>query len=217
MLGKTPTAFDQKTAYGWRRNTQRQYEYAQAWAKDLQAEAKSKRSKAQTRIPSRSLGVVQPGSSTTWIEQIKSLIFDTALSESFKFQMAFALKIEGTVYKEYPWMHVSRLKPRDLLPDRPSEEKYEFDAALLPEDASEPDEAQNVYEVEASRGVRWVKRTCTSQRVREYLMKWIGYTELQWLPVSQLNCGALLCDFNKSVKAQARLRAMQSGDTPVER
>ncbi|OWZ19786.1 hypothetical protein PHMEG_0005908 [Phytophthora megakarya] len=35
MLGKTHTGFDQTTAYEWRRNTQYQYEYAQARDKVL--------------------------------------------------------------------------------------------------------------------------------------------------------------------------------------
>ncbi|KAE9028025.1 hypothetical protein PR003_g3037 [Phytophthora rubi] len=50
MLGSPPSGFDQKVAYEWRRKVQRQHEYAQAWAKDFQAEAKSKRSEAQTQI-----------------------------------------------------------------------------------------------------------------------------------------------------------------------
>ncbi|OWZ10895.1 reverse transcriptase [Phytophthora megakarya] len=50
MLGKILTGFDQKAAYEWRRNTQRQYEYAQALAKDRQSEVKSKRSMVQPQI-----------------------------------------------------------------------------------------------------------------------------------------------------------------------
>jgi hypothetical protein len=42
MLGPTPVGLDQRTAYEWRRKVQRQYEYAQSWARDLQAEAKEK-------------------------------------------------------------------------------------------------------------------------------------------------------------------------------
>ncbi|KAG6586670.1 reverse transcriptase [Phytophthora cinnamomi] len=127
------------------------------------------------------------------------------------------LKIEGSGYKLYPWVHISRLKPRALFPNRPTEdvevaEEDDFDAAILPEDVDGPDEAQNEYEVENIRDVRWVKRSRTSRRVREYLVKWKGYSELEWLPVSQLNCGALLYEFNQGAKAQARFRAMQAGD-----
>ncbi|OWZ23030.1 hypothetical protein PHMEG_0002138 [Phytophthora megakarya] len=220
MLGKTPTGFDQKTAYEWRRITQRQYEYAQAWAK-------SKRSKAQTQVWKELSDRLKQGfqvGGSVWVYLARK--FAHLWHGSFRIRevsddFRCKLKIEGTAYKVYPWVHVSRLKPRALFPDRPTEEVEaseddELDAALLPEDVSEPDEAQNVYEVKAIRDVRWVKRTRTSRRVREYLVKWKGYTELHWLPVSQLNCGALLYDINKSVKGQARFCAMQSGDIPVE-
>ncbi|KAJ8556734.1 hypothetical protein ON010_g9229 [Phytophthora cinnamomi] len=50
MLGPQPVGLDQKTAYEWRRGVQRQYEYARTWAKDLQAQAKAKRSEAQTKV-----------------------------------------------------------------------------------------------------------------------------------------------------------------------
>jgi hypothetical protein len=65
--------------------------------------------------------------------------------------------VEGSGYKLYPWVHVSRLKPRALFPDRPTTEvevaeEDDFDAALLPEDVSEPDESQSIYEVEIDPG-----------------------------------------------------------------
>ncbi|KAJ8537329.1 hypothetical protein ON010_g13268 [Phytophthora cinnamomi] len=75
-------------------------------------------------------------------------------------------------------------------------EEDNFDAEILPEDVDGPDEAHNEYEVERIRDVR----------------RWKGYSELEWRPVSQLNCGALLYEFNKGAKAQARFRAMQAGD-----
>ncbi|KAE9082372.1 hypothetical protein PF010_g21612 [Phytophthora fragariae] len=90
------------------------------------------------------------------------------------------------------------------------------DAALLPEDVFDPDEDRDVYEVEAIQDIRWVKRTRTSRRAQEYLVKWKGYSDSEWLPVSQLNCGVLLYDFTKSARAQSRFRAMLSGDDPSE-
>jgi hypothetical protein len=225
---------DQQTAYEWRRKVQRQYEYAQSWARDLQAEAKEKRSEAQTeawqklsdRLKSGFvvgdsvwlfLGRVQPGLTKQFAHLWHGPFRILETSDDFRCK----LKVEGSGYKLYPWVHVSRLKPRALFPDRPTTEvevaeEDDFDAALLPEDVSEPDESQSVYEVELIRDVRWVKRTRTSRRVREYLIKWKGYPELEWLPVSQLNCGALLYEFNKGARAQARFRAMQSGDDPPE-
>ncbi|KAG6579909.1 reverse transcriptase [Phytophthora cinnamomi] len=234
MLGSPPAGLDQRTAYEWRRNVQRRYEYAQAWAKDLQAKAKEKRSKAQTKVWAELserlksgfavgdavwlyLARVQPGLSKKFAHLWHGPFRILEVSDDYRCK----LKIEGTGYKLYPWVHVSRLKPRALFPDRPTaeievSEEDDLDAALLPEDIDEPDETQDVYEVEAIRDVRWVKRTRTSRRVREYLVKWKGYSELEWLPMSQLNCGALLYEFNKSTRAQARFKAMQAGDEPPE-
>ncbi|KAJ8537508.1 hypothetical protein ON010_g13089 [Phytophthora cinnamomi] len=156
MLGPQPVGLGQKTAYKWRRGVQRRYEYAQTWAKDLQDQAKAKRSESHAKV---------------WWELSKRL-------------------------KKCFEVHISRLKPRALFPDRPTEavevaEEDDCDAAILPEDVDGPDEAKTKYEVEGIRDVRWVKRTRTGPG---------------------LNCGALLYEFNKGVKVQARFRAMQAGD-----
>ncbi|POM60875.1 hypothetical protein PHPALM_30209 [Phytophthora palmivora] len=117
-------------------------------------------------------------------------------------------------YRVNPWVHISRLKPRAIFPRRPKvevevEDDDDFDAALLPEDSWEPDNANDEYEVESIQDVRWVKRTRTSKRSREYLVKWKGYADI---PVSQLSCGALLYEFNKGARAKARFQAMQAGN-----
>ncbi|ETP40828.1 hypothetical protein F442_11897 [Phytophthora nicotianae P10297] len=52
----------------------------------------------------------------------------------------------------------------------------------------------------------------TTKRTREYQIKWKGYWDPEWIPVSQLNCGALLYEFDQGAKAKARFRAMQAGD-----
>ncbi|KAE9048117.1 hypothetical protein PR001_g3931 [Phytophthora rubi] len=230
MLGPRPAGVDQRTAYEWRRGVQRQYEYAQAWAKDLQAQAKAKRSEAQTKIWQELstrlkkgfavgdavwlyLARVQPGLTKKFAHLWHGPFRILETSDDFRCK----LKIEGSGYKLYPWVHVSRLKPRALSPDQPTDEievaeEDDFDAALLAEDVDDPDEAQSEYEVESIQDVRWVKRTRTSKRVREYLVKWKCYSEPDWLPMSQLNCGALLYDFNKGTKAQARFKSMQAGD-----
>ncbi|GMF48828.1 unnamed protein product [Phytophthora fragariaefolia] len=234
MLGPRPTGLDRKTAYEWRRGVQRQYEYAQAWAKDLQAQAKAKRSESQTEIWSvlserlkkgfvvgeavwLYIARVQPGLTKTFVHMWHGPFCILETSNDFRCK----LKIEGSRETLYPWAHVSWLKPRTLSPDRPTEqveimEEDDFDTALLAEDVNDPDEAQSGYEVERIQDVRWVKRTRTSKRVREYLVKWKGYPEPEWLLMSQLNCGALRYDCNQSAKAQARFRAMQAGDEPPE-
>ncbi|GMF60972.1 unnamed protein product [Phytophthora fragariaefolia] len=153
---------------------QRQYGYAIACAEDLQKNAKRQRSEIQTK---------------KWKE----------LSERLKsgFEKGDSLKVTDSGYRVNPWVHVSRLKPRALFAKRPIveikvAEDDDFDAALLPEDSWEPGSERNEYDVEKILDLRWSKRTRTSRRTREYLVKWNGYDDPEWLPLSQLSCGALL-------------------------
>ena len=124
----------------------------------------------------------------------------------------------GQSYRLSPWVHISRLKLRVVYPERPTDMPTEippesdFDAALLPEDSWEPDEADGEYEVEVIQDVRWTKRTRTSKRTREYLVKWLNYDEPTWEPAAKLNCGALLYEFDQSAKAKSRFSAMQAAD-----
>ncbi|OWZ04949.1 hypothetical protein PHMEG_00023056 [Phytophthora megakarya] len=53
-------------------------------------------------------------------------------------------------------------------------------------------------------------RTRNTKRIREYLNKWKGYDEHQWLPSSQLNCGSLQYRFNLSARAKSCFAAMPS-------
>ncbi|OWZ10371.1 reverse transcriptase [Phytophthora megakarya] len=124
------------------------------------------------------------------------------------------LTIDDTGYRVNPWVHISRLKPRALFPKRPTvrteiDDEDDRDAALLPEDSWEVDNTNNEYEVEENLDLSWSKRTRTSKRIREYLVKWKGYDEPNWVPLAQLSCGAL---FNQGAKARARFQAMQAGD-----
>ena len=72
--------------------------------------------------------------------------------------------------------------------------------------------SQLAYEVEVIQDARWVKRTRTSKRTREYLVKWTGYAEPAWEKVSQLNCGALLYEFERRHRTRAHFEAMQATD-----
>jgi hypothetical protein len=134
----------------------------------------------------------------------------------------YKLRLDGPAYKFFPWVHVSRLKKRAESPDRPTislagapdgiPDDDDFDAALLPEDSWEPDEAADEYEVEAILDVRWEKTTRTAKRTKKYLVRWVGYDEADWVDASQLNCGRLQYEFDKSQRAQARLAAMQADE-----
>ncbi|OWZ19787.1 LOW QUALITY PROTEIN: hypothetical protein PHMEG_0005909 [Phytophthora megakarya] len=121
---------------------------------------------------------VQPGLS----KKFAHLWYDSfrILEVSNNFGSKLKIKVP---YTKYTLAYM--LKPRALFPDRPTKEvevsEDEFHAALLPEKGS-------------------------NTGFREYLVKWKEYTGLQWLPASQLNCGALLYDFNKNVRAQTTIR-----------
>ncbi|OWZ15126.1 hypothetical protein PHMEG_00011295 [Phytophthora megakarya] len=182
---------------------QRDYSYALACVEDLQKKAKRARPATQTRkwreLSDRVKAGFEAGNSV-WLYIPKS-----------------KLKIPGTGYRVHPWVHISRLKPRALFPKRPTSEiqvseEDDVDAGLLPEDSWEPDTAQDEYEVEEILDLRWIKHTRTSKRSREYLIKWKNYPDPEWIPLAQLNCGALLYEFDQGANARARFQAMQAGD-----
>ncbi|OWY94592.1 hypothetical protein PHMEG_00035632 [Phytophthora megakarya] len=200
---------------------QRDYSYALACAEDLQKKTKRARSAAQTRkwreLSDRVKAGFEAGDSV-WLYIPKHGPFRIdEIHDDFRVK----LKTPGTGYRVNPWVHISRLKPRALFPKRPTSEiqvleNDDFDAALLPEDSWEPDTAQDEYEVEELMDLRWIKRTRTSKRSREYLIKWKGFTDPEWIPLAQLNCGALLYEFDQGDKARASFQAMQAGDDHPE-
>ncbi|OWZ03234.1 hypothetical protein PHMEG_00025071 [Phytophthora megakarya] len=169
---------------------QRDYSYALACAEDLQKKAKRARSAAQTRKWRELSDRVKAGFEAGYSVWLYILKVRMGLSRKFAHlwhgpfrideihdDFRVKLKIPGTGYRVNPWVHISRLKLRALFPKRPTSEiqvleNDEFDAALLPEDSWEPDTAQDEYEVEEFLNLRWIKRTRTSNRSREYLIKW---------------------------------------------
>ncbi|KAE9170264.1 hypothetical protein PF005_g27620 [Phytophthora fragariae] len=230
MLGPRPSSVQEKTAYEWRRKFQRDYSYALACAEDLQVQAKKMRSDVQTQKWKELTEMLKTGfekGDAVWLYIPK---VQTGLSRKLAHMwhgpfridevhddFRVRLKVEGTGYRVNPWVHISRLKPRALHPKRPVEEVEvgeddDFDTALLPEDSWEPDSGRDEYEVEKILDLGWSKRTRTSKRSKEYLIKWKNYDDPEWLPVSQLSCGALLYEFNQSAKATARFQSMQAGD-----
>jgi hypothetical protein len=230
MLGPRPSSVQERTAYEWRRKMQRDYGYAQACAEDLQRKAKRARSAEKTRRWKELSDRLKSGFATGDAVWLYIPRVQTGLSRKlahlwhgpFRIQeihddFRVKLRIENSGYRVNPWVHVSRLKPRALFPRRPTveievDDEDDFDAALLPEDSWEPGEESGQYEVEKILDIRWSKKTRTSRRTREYLVKWKGYDETDWLPVSKLSCGALLYEFNQGARARARFRSMQAGD-----
>ena len=76
----------------------------------------------------------------------------------------------------------------------------DFDEGLLTEDSWVPDLGTNEYEVEKLLDVRTWKKTSYGPIQSDYLIKWKGYEERNWVDELGLNCGGLLNDFERQQK-----------------
>ncbi|GMF53358.1 unnamed protein product [Phytophthora fragariaefolia] len=121
------------------------------------------------------------------VEYAKTGALDLQAKAKKRNEFRYRLQTEGTDYRFYLWVHVSRLKPRAVFPERPSKEldipdDEDFDATLLQEDSWELDESAGEFEVEAILDVRWITRARTSRRIKEYKIKWKDYEAPEWVP-----------------------------------
>ncbi|OWZ13882.1 reverse transcriptase [Phytophthora megakarya] len=197
ILGPKPSGVVERTAYECRRKLRRDYSYAQACAEDVQRKAKRDRAITQTRKWKTLSEGIKAGFSVG-----DALTNGTVeITDDFRVR----LKVSDTGYRVNPWVHISRLKSRALFPKRPTvqleiSDEDDLDAALLPEDNWEMDNANDEYEVEENLDLRWSQRIRTSKRLHEYLIKWKGYDESDWVPLPRLNGGTLLYEFNQGAK-----------------
>ncbi|GMG18243.1 unnamed protein product [Phytophthora fragariaefolia] len=116
-------------------------------------------------------------------------------------EFAYELELpDKSVYRFYPVVHVSRLKAVKELGERPTTrlrpepeetERFDLDEELLPEDSWEADENENRFEVEAILDDELPLSTSTSRAQRRFKVKWVGYDEPSWEPLSNLSCGGL--------------------------
>ncbi|OWZ15550.1 hypothetical protein PHMEG_00010781 [Phytophthora megakarya] len=211
MLGPKPSTVQERTALEWRRKMQR--DYSSCMHRRLAKESEAcEICSTNPELSDRVKAGFEAGHSA-WLYILK---YRTRLGrkladlwhgpfriDKIHDDFRVKLKIPDTGYRVNPWVHTSRLKPRALFPKRPTSEI---------QDSWEPDTAQDEYEFEEILDLRWIKRTWTSNRSREYLVKWKGCTDPEWIPLVQFNCGALLYEFDQGAKARARFQAMQSGD-----
>jgi hypothetical protein len=216
------------TATQWRRKVQRLHEYSMSMARDVQAQLKSDRAAEHNELVDiREHREIDVGDSV-WLYMAKvkpGLTKKLAHLWHGPFRVLerredymYKLRVDGQVYKFFPWVHATRLRRRSEHPDRPVtalprvDEDDDFDAALLPEDSWEADEEAGEYEVESIRDVRWDRDERTGRRIKRYLLKWTGYDEPQWVDATQMSCGRLQHEFDRSQTARARLAAMQGED-----
>ena len=130
---------------------------------------------------------------------------------------AARLELRGTEYRLFPIVHISKLKPVREFPDRPSSklkvnraDRVDFDECLLPEDSWMRELEEGEYEVEEILESRTGKKTRYGRQQREFLVQWKGHPDPSWVDEVDLNCGALLRDFERKKTSHNRFEVMQS-------
>jgi len=124
-------------------------------------------------------------------------------------------------YRFYHVVHLARLKPRVLFPDRPLAElsepslpRLDFDEELLPEDSFIPDNQADVWEVEALIDDRTKRERKFGRIHRQYLVQWKDEYAPTWTNASDLSCPALIHDYWEKKKATDRLQQVRLADEP---
>ncbi|GMF41602.1 unnamed protein product [Phytophthora fragariaefolia] len=130
---------------------------------------------------------------------------------------AARIEIAGAEYRLFPIGHVSKLKLVKPFPDRPRAEpvvseadRLDLDEALLPERSWEATLAEDEFEVDRIVDVRSDRHTRYGWAHREFLVYWKGYPEPSWVDEADLNCGALLQEFERKIADRNRFQVMQS-------
>ncbi|GMF42654.1 unnamed protein product [Phytophthora fragariaefolia] len=54
--------------------------------------------------------------------------------------------------------------------------------------------------------------TSTRRSVREFLVKWVGYDEPTWEPMTNLSCGGLHYDYLREKRSSQRFQMVQVAD-----
>ena len=133
------------------------------------------------------------------------------------------MEISRTPYRLFPIVHVSKLKLVVQFPDRPGnvlvadcEDRVDFDESLLPEDSWENELAADEYEVEKILDVRSGSKTRYGRVHRQFFIQWKQHNDPTWIDEADLNCGALLQDFERIRASQNQFEAMQSWEEETE-
>ena len=112
---------------------------------------------------------------------------------------------------------MSKLKRVREFPDPPNNrltvdeaDRIDFDECLLPEDSWMRELEEGEYEVEEILESRVDKKTRYGRKRREFLIRWKGHADPSWVDEVDLNCGALLREFEREVTNYKRVDAMQN-------
>ncbi|GMF42366.1 unnamed protein product [Phytophthora fragariaefolia] len=121
----------------------------------------------------------------------------------------------------YLVVHVCHLKAVKEFGDRPKvrltgeltdEARLDIDEELLPEDSWEPNLLAGEYEVKFILDDRRPTETSTRRSVREFQVKWVGYDEPTWEPMTNLSCGGLLYDYLREKRSSQRFQIVPVAD-----
>ncbi|OWZ13485.1 hypothetical protein PHMEG_00013172 [Phytophthora megakarya] len=198
MLGPKPTDVVERTAYEWRRKLLRGYSYAHACAETLRRRSNTQKGNALSdHLKSRfevgdSVCLYIPNVLPALSRKLSHLWHGSVRIEQVRDDFKMTLKVQGTGYRVEPWVHITRMKPRSSFPKRP----------VLKDNVSENDGVDAAL----------TKSRRNAERSREYLVKWIGYENLQWLPVPQLNCCSPLYNLNPTARTKVGFTTVQSGN-----
>ena len=91
-------------------------------------------------------------------------------------------------------------------------DRFDLDEELLPKDIWMPDNPSGRYEVEAILDNATSGSTTTDRIQRKFLVKWVGYDEPTWEPLTNLSYGGLLFDYMRQKKRENRLPMVQVAD-----
>ncbi|GMF47859.1 unnamed protein product [Phytophthora fragariaefolia] len=94
--------------------------------------------------------------------------------------------------------------------------RLDFDEELLPEDSWESDSLAGECEVESILDDRRPTETSTRRSVREFVVRWVGYDEPTWEPMTNLSCGGLLYDYLREKRSSQRFQMVQVADEDYE-
>ncbi|POM74091.1 Reverse transcriptase [Phytophthora palmivora] len=107
---------------------------------------------------------------------------------------AARLETAGSGYGIFLIVHLSKLKLHYLLPEDSWENPLESDE----------------YKVERIAGVRSGRRTRYGRVHMEFKVFWKGYDDPSWVDEADLNCGALLHEYERRQTSRNRFDAMQT-------
>ncbi|OWY90584.1 reverse transcriptase [Phytophthora megakarya] len=125
-------------------------------------------------------------------------------------------------YRFFPIVHLSKLKPVRTFPDRPKvilntedDDRVDFDEELLPDDSWETPLGEDEFEVERITDVRSGRRTRYGRVHREFQVYWKCYDQPTWVDETDLNCAALLYEYERGRTSRNRFNVMQSNEEGI--